>query len=84
MTVAAISAFRASAIGMYKPPAGTTRENCEYRTSPVWIRDARAMASPPSTNTKASSWGTRRAQWWIPLMKMRSEIATTPKRPSLG
>jgi hypothetical protein len=31
---------------MYEPPAGTARENCEYRASPVWIKDARAMASP--------------------------------------
>ena len=31
---------------MYEPPAGTARENCEYRMSPVWITDARAMASP--------------------------------------
>jgi hypothetical protein len=28
---------------MYEPPAGTTRQNCEYRVSPVWIKDARAM-----------------------------------------
>jgi hypothetical protein len=33
---------------MYEPPAGTAQENCEYRMSPVWIKDARAMASPPS------------------------------------
>ena len=33
---------------MYEPPAGTARENCEYRESPVWIKDARAMASPPA------------------------------------
>jgi hypothetical protein len=31
---------------MYEPPAGTARQNCEYRVSPVWIKDARAMASP--------------------------------------
>jgi hypothetical protein len=31
---------------MYDPPAGTAQENCEYRMSPVWIKDARAMASP--------------------------------------
>ena len=31
---------------MYEPPAGTAQENCEYRVSPVWINDARAMASP--------------------------------------
>jgi hypothetical protein len=31
---------------MYEPPAGTAQENCEYRMSPVWIMDARAMASP--------------------------------------
>lgn len=33
---------------MYEPPAGTARQNCEYRVCPVWIADARAMASPPS------------------------------------
>ncbi|HEY6923558.1 MAG TPA: CmcJ/NvfI family oxidoreductase [Steroidobacteraceae bacterium] len=33
---------------MYEPPAGTARENCEYRATPVWISDARAMSSPPS------------------------------------
>lgn len=37
---------------MYEPPAGTARENCEYRMSPVWITDARAMASPPSIHTE--------------------------------
>jgi hypothetical protein len=31
---------------MYEPPAGTAQENCEYRMSPVWITDARAMALP--------------------------------------
>jgi hypothetical protein len=31
---------------MYEPPAGTAQENCKYRMSPVWIKDARAMASP--------------------------------------
>jgi hypothetical protein len=31
---------------MYEPPAGTAQENCKYRVSPVWIEDARAMASP--------------------------------------
>jgi hypothetical protein len=33
---------------MYEPPAGTARENCEYRARPVWIKDARAMALPPA------------------------------------
>ena len=28
---------------MYEPPTGTAQENCEYRVSPVWIKDARAM-----------------------------------------
>jgi hypothetical protein len=37
---------------MYEPPVGTARENCEYRTSPVWITDARAMTSPPSIHTE--------------------------------
>ncbi len=37
---------------MYEPPAGTARENCEYRMSPVWIKDARAMASPPSIHVE--------------------------------
>jgi hypothetical protein len=37
---------------MYEPPAGTARENCEYRMSPVWITDARAMASPPSIHAE--------------------------------
>ena len=31
---------------MYEPPAGTARQNCDYRLAPVWIGDARAMASP--------------------------------------
>ena len=33
---------------MYEPPAGIAQQNCEYRLRPVWIGDARAMASPPS------------------------------------
>jgi hypothetical protein len=33
---------------MYEPPAGIAQQNCEYRICPVWIGDARAMASPPS------------------------------------
>jgi hypothetical protein len=33
---------------MYEPPTGTAQQNCEYRVAPVWIKDARAMASPPS------------------------------------
>lgn len=37
---------------MYEPPAGTAQENCEYRMSPVWITDARAMTSPPSIHTE--------------------------------
>ena len=37
---------------MYEPPAGTARQNCEYRLSPVWIKDARAMASPPSVHVE--------------------------------
>jgi hypothetical protein len=28
---------------MYEPPTGTAQQNCEYRVSPVWIKDARAM-----------------------------------------
>jgi len=32
---------------MYDPPAGVARQNCEYRMRPVWIVNARAMASPP-------------------------------------
>jgi transcriptional regulator GlxA family with amidase domain len=31
---------------MYEPSTGTAQQNCEYRVSPVWIKDARAMASP--------------------------------------
>ena len=37
---------------MYEPPAGTVRENSEYRMSPVWITDGRAMASPPSIHAE--------------------------------
>jgi hypothetical protein len=37
---------------MYEPPVGTPRQNCEYRMSPVWIKDARAMASPPSVDVE--------------------------------
>jgi hypothetical protein len=37
---------------MYEPPTGTPQENCEYRVSPVWITDARAMASPPSIHVE--------------------------------
>ena len=33
---------------MCEPPAGIAQQNCEYRLRPVWIGDARAMASPPS------------------------------------
>jgi hypothetical protein len=35
-----------------EPPAGTARQNCEYRVSPVRIMDARAMASPPSIHAE--------------------------------
>ena len=37
---------------MYEPPAGIARDNCEFRMSPVWITDARAMASPSSIHTE--------------------------------
>jgi hypothetical protein len=37
---------------MYDPPAGIARQNCEYRLRPVWIGDARAMASPPSIHVE--------------------------------
>ena len=37
---------------MYEPPAGTARDNCKYQMSPVWITDARAMASLPSIHTE--------------------------------
>jgi hypothetical protein len=37
---------------MYEPPAGTARENCGYRARPVWIQDARAMASPPDIHVE--------------------------------
>ncbi len=37
---------------MYEPPSGTAQQNCEYRLSPVRIRDARAMASPPSIHVE--------------------------------
>ena len=37
---------------MYEPPAGTTRQNCEYRESEVWITDARAIASPLSIDVE--------------------------------
>ena len=37
---------------MYEPPAGTARQNCEYRASPVRIADARAMNSPPTLHTE--------------------------------
>jgi hypothetical protein len=37
---------------MYEPPTGTAQQNCEYRVSPMWIRDARAMASPPSIHVE--------------------------------
>jgi hypothetical protein len=48
---------------MYEPPAGTARENCEYRARPVWIKDARSRwrYHPPFTS-KGSSFGTRRAR----------------------
>jgi hypothetical protein len=37
---------------MYEPPAGTARDNCEYRVSQVRIADARAMASPPTIHVE--------------------------------
>lgn len=37
---------------MYEPAAGAARQNCEYRERPVWIADARAMASPPSIHAE--------------------------------
>ena len=37
---------------MYEPPAGTARQNCEYRGRPVWITDARAMASSLSIHVE--------------------------------
>jgi hypothetical protein len=37
---------------MYEPPAGTAQQNCEYLVRPVWIKDARAMASPPSIHVE--------------------------------
>lgn len=37
---------------MYEPPAGTARQNCEYRERPAWITDARAMTSPPSIHVE--------------------------------
>jgi hypothetical protein len=37
---------------MYEPPAGTARQNCDYRVSEVRIADARAMASPPSIHVE--------------------------------
>ena len=37
---------------MYEPPAGTPRENCAYRMTPVWINDARAVVSPPSLDVE--------------------------------
>jgi hypothetical protein len=33
---------------MYEPPAGTPRDNCTYRDTPVWIEDARAMSQHPN------------------------------------
>jgi hypothetical protein len=37
---------------MYEPPTGTVQENCEYWVNSVWIKDARAMASPPSVHVE--------------------------------
>jgi len=37
---------------MYDPPAGIAQQNCEYRLRPVWMGDARAMASPPSIHVE--------------------------------
>ena len=67
---------------MYEPPAGTARENCEYRESPVWIRDARAMASPPAIHVEGFELWDAPSAVTISLIKMRSEAATTPKRPN--
>jgi len=33
---------------MYEPASDIAQQNCDYRLRPVWIGDARAMASPPS------------------------------------
>jgi hypothetical protein len=37
---------------MYEPEAGIARQNCEFRMSPVWIKDARALTSPPSVHVE--------------------------------
>ena len=37
---------------MYEPPAGTAWQNCQYRESPVWIKDARTMTLPPSIHVE--------------------------------
>jgi hypothetical protein len=37
---------------MCQPPAGTARENCTYRERPVFVEDARAMASPPAIHVE--------------------------------
>ncbi len=37
---------------MYEPPAGMSRENCEYQRRQVWITDARAIASPLSVHVE--------------------------------
>jgi hypothetical protein len=37
---------------MYEPPAGAAWQNCQYLERPVWIAEARAMASPPSIHAE--------------------------------
>jgi hypothetical protein len=37
---------------MFEPPPGTAQQNCEFRVSPVWIKDGRAMVSPPSIHVE--------------------------------
>jgi hypothetical protein len=67
---------------MYEPPAGSARENCEYRVSPTWIADARTMAAPPRIHLEGFEL------WDAPTTVVdfsdedRFEGATTPKRPS--
>jgi hypothetical protein len=67
---------------MYEPPAGTARENCEYRARPVWIKDARAMASPPAIHVEGFElWDAPSAVTdFTDQDAIRSRA--TPKRPS--
>ena len=37
---------------MFEPPPGTAPQNCGFRVSPVWIKDGRAMVSPPSIHVE--------------------------------